>query len=51
MFEAKRDIIVQNAHGKIDGTWKAPMGLSIKGSYMPISGTFIVGQELRVSGF
>lgn len=47
-FDAKRDIAIQNVHGKVEGRFRAPMGCEIKGQYNAINGSFEVGNELKV---
>ncbi|BGP35888.1 hypothetical protein JCM10296v2_007740 [Rhodotorula toruloides] len=47
-FDAKRDIAIQNVHGKVEGRFRAPMGCEIKGQYNAINGSFEVGNELKL---
>lgn len=47
-FDAKRDIAIQNVHGKVEGRFRAPIGCEIKGQYNAINGSFEVGNELKV---
>ncbi|GJN94766.1 hypothetical protein Rhopal_007858-T1 [Rhodotorula paludigena] len=47
-FRAKRDIVMTDAHGKVEGEFHAPLGCQIKGQYVAIKGSFEVGSELKL---
>ncbi|GEM11790.1 proteophosphoglycan ppg4 [Rhodotorula toruloides] len=48
MFDAQRDIAIQNVHGNVEGKFRAPTGCEIKGQYNAINGSFEVGNELKL---
>ncbi|BGP43976.1 hypothetical protein JCM10450v2_008193 [Rhodotorula kratochvilovae] len=42
------DVVVQNVHGKVEGTFVAPGGCEVKGLYVGVKGDFEVGGHLRL---